>query len=475
MSLSSTLYLFFLLLVFVVYYALPHRFRWCWLLVSGYFFYFTWQPLFVLLLAGSTGVAYGFGRLVKSTPSRIPLWLGIGLLLLPLLFFKYYAFLNHNLAVLLGWWAVQSPLPAWSPVVPIGISFYTFEAISYLIDVRRGYLKPVQHFGYFATYLAFFPTLTAGPIERAKRVLIQLQMPQPFRYKNAVAGLQLIAWGLFKKVVLANQIAFLIEPVFQQADTQTGARLYLALVLAPFQIFCDFSGYSDIALGSARMLGIRLMKNFDDRVYASTSRIEFWKGWHISLTSWFRDYVYFPLSKSLRSRSGLYVNLMVVYFLTGLWHGATWGYILWGLLNGLWLVAEHATKAQRQIFFRRFWPDLNAPAHRFLSTLLVFHAGAVMGVFLRAPSVEAAGSLLSGLFTENRWHGTNWELIKPFMPVLGGLFLMDLVNRQLKNRDFPELLGSLGGVRRWSVYLVLCLLILTFARVGESPFFYYQF
>ncbi|GAB3915787.1 MBOAT family O-acyltransferase [Larkinella terrae] len=475
MSLSSTLYLFFLLLIFFVYYLLPHRFRWMWLLLAGYFFYFTWQPFYLILLASSTTVAYVFGRLIKPSGSRFTLWLGIGLLLLPLLFYKYYAFLNQNLASLLGLWGEISPLPAWSPLVPIGISFYTFQAISYLIDIRRGYLKPALHFGYFATYLAFFPTLSAGPIERAKRVLTQLQTPQPFRYENAVAGLQLIAWGLFKKVVLANHIAGLIDPVFIQPDAYSGPVLYLSLVLVPLQIFCDFSGYSDIALGSARMLGIRLMRNFDDRVYASTSRIEFWKGWHISLTSWFRDYVYFPLSKQLRSRTGLYINLLIVYFLTGLWHGATWGYILWGLLNGLWLVAEHATKEQRQAFFRRIWPDLNTPLHRFLSTLLAYHVGMFTSAFLRAPSIGATGSLLGGLFSKNRWHLTDVVNLKPFLPILVALGLMDFINRKLQNRELPELVASYGGLSRWSFYLIVCILILTFGRISDSPFFYYQF
>ncbi|GAB3909463.1 MBOAT family protein [Larkinella knui] len=475
MSLSSILYLFFLLLVFAVYYALPHRFRWSWLLLAGYFFYFTFHPLFLILLVVSTSVAYGFGRLVKPSQSRLLLGSGVGLLLLPLLFFKYYAFLNQNLTSLLGFWGHSSPFPSWAPLVPVGISFYTFQAISYLIDIRRGYLKPERHFGYFATYLAFFPTLSAGPIERAKRLLTQLHTPQPFRYENAVAGLQLIAWGLFKKVVIANQLAALLDPVFAQPQSQSGLVLYSALIFAPFQIFCDFSGYSDIARGSARMLGLHLMRNFDDRVYASSSRIEFWKGWHISLTSWFRDYVYFPLSKSLRSRTGLYMNLLVVYFLTGLWHGATWGYILWGLLNGLWLVAEHATKAQRQSFFRRLWPDLNAPAHRFLSTLLVFHAGALMGVFLRAPTVGAAGAFLTGLVSANRWEVSAIGGVKPFIPVVLGLLLMDIVNRRLNGRELPELLASYHGLPRWSFYLALCILILTFGRITDTPFFYYQF
>jgi alginate O-acetyltransferase complex protein AlgI len=475
MSLSSTLYLFFLLLVFLVYYTLPHRFRWVLLLVAGYFFYFTFQPLFLILLALSTSVAYVFGRLVKQSKSPLVLRLGIGLLLLPLLSFKYYAFLNQNLTELLGWWGTSSPFPFWSPVVPIGISFYTFQAISYLIDIRRGYLKPEPHFGYFATYLAFFPTLSAGPIERAKRILTQLQTPQPFRYENAVAGLQLIAWGLFKKVVIANQITALIDPIFNHPETKSGWLLYIAMLLAPIQVFCDFSGYSDIALGSGRMLGIRLMQNFDDRVYASTSRTEFWKGWHISLTSWFRDYLFFPLSKHLRTRIGLYINLMMVYFLTGLWHGATWGFILWGLFNGLWIVAEQATKPQRQTFFRRFWPDMNAPLHRFLSTLLVFHAGALMGIFLRAPSINAAWSFITGLFYGSHWQLNAISSLKPFLPVVLGLLLMDFVNRRMKGRELPELLASYGGFPRWSFYLALCILILTFGRIGDTPFFYYQF
>jgi alginate O-acetyltransferase complex protein AlgI len=205
MSLSSTLYLFFLLLVFLVYYTLP-------IVFAG--FYCLLPVIFSISLFNHFPDSAGLVdqcclrvcRLVKQSKSPLVLRLGIGLLLLPLLSFKYYAFLNQNLTELLGWWGTSSPFPFWSPVVPIGISFYTFQAISYLIDIRRGYLKPEPHFGYFATYLAFFPTLSAGPIERAKRILTQLQTPQPFRYENAVAGLQLIAWGLFKKVVIANQI-----------------------------------------------------------------------------------------------------------------------------------------------------------------------------------------------------------------------------------------------------------------------------
>lgn len=475
MSLSSLIYVLFLLLVFVVYYALPHRGRWLWLLVSSYVFYFTWQPLFSFLLAASTGVTYGFGWLIHRNKSPRMLWTGIGILLLPLLFCKYYTFFNDNLRQFLGLWGKPSPLPAFNLIVPVGISFYTFQAISYLIDIRRNYLQPERHPGYLATYLAFFPTLTAGPIERAKSVLNQLKKPRTFQEQDAVAGLQLIAWGLFKKVVIANPIAELVEPVFAQPGAYGGLVLYSALVLAPFQLFCDFSGYSDIAQGSGRMLGIRLMKNFADRVYASTSRVEFWKGWHISLTTWFRDYVYFPLSRYLRTRNGLYLNLMIVYFLTGFWHGATWGFILWGVFNGLWLVAEHATKPRRQALFQRIWPDLNAPMHRFLSTLLVFHAGAVMGIFLRAPSLPAANRFIGRLLTLDNWHLEIIGGMRSFLQIVLALILMDVVNRRLTVQPLPDVLDRQPTPIRWSLYLVLCLLVLTFGRTGFAQFFYYRF
>ncbi len=475
MSLSSLVYIIFLLVVFVLYYALPHRFRWVLLLAASYFFYLTWQPLYALLLLSSTGVAYAFGRMLRSKDRRGLLILGIALLLLPLFFFKYYAFLNQNLSLVMATVGWVNFLPGYSFLLPVGISFYTFQAISYLVDVWRGYLKPEKHFGLFALYLAFFPTLSAGPIERAKSMLGQFKTPQVFRYDEAVAGLQLIGWGLFKKLVIANHIVGLIDPVFAQPDAYGGLLLYLTLILSPFQIFCDFSGYSDIAIGSGRLLGFRLTKNFDDRVYAATSRIQFWQGWHKSLTTWFRDYVYFPLGKRMPTRRGLYLTLLIIYFLTGLWHGASWGFILWGLTNGIWLVGEHWSKERRKAVFSRIWPDLNAPLHRLLSTLLVFHVGAMMGVFLRTQTFAGAMVYYRQLFAwPNGSLNGEWGYVKPVL-IFVGLLVMDGVNRWLDGREISDLLATRDPIWRWSFYIALCVLILTLGRTDRLDFFYYQF
>lgn len=478
MSFTSVFYLLFLGLVTTVNYLLPAKYRSYWLLSAGYFFYLTWQPLFLIVLLCVTLCSFQFGRKIaavtdKNSKKR---WLifSVLTLLLPLVFFKYHNFLNDNLARILARIYLTNPVPNQPYLVPLGISFFTFQAVSYVADIYRGYLKPERQIGKFALYLAFFPTLLAGPIERAKSMLKQIHNPAKFDPENIRAGLQLILWGVFKKLVIADRISDFMKTAYSQPENMSGVLIYFAVVFSVFQFFCDFSAYSDIAVGSARLFGIKLSKNFDDRVYAAPSREMFWQGWHRTLTAWLRDYVFFPLSRRIKNRARLYLNLLIVYFLVGLWHGATWGFIIWGLLNGVWLVLENATKTWRRKLFAGINTD--GRTFNFFAWLLVFHAGAVFGVFFRTETVQEALDFLGNLANPNENLLGSWE-IRNCAVTIALLILMDLINRQIPaGENFDVFINNQKMWLRWLIYIVLAELILRYAfAFGDARFLYFQF
>ena len=480
MSFISVYYLVFLASVTVFYYLLPAKYRTLWLLGASYFFYLTWQPAFLPVLIGVTAAAYLFGQKLApiSDPKRKKKWLAgsVTVLLLPLAFFKYYNFLNENLAAFVSRFSFDSAFFNQPYLVPLGVSFFTFQAVSYVVDIYRGYLAPEKSVSKFALYMAFFPTLLAGPIERAKAILNQLDKPAEFEYQNFRAGLQLILWGVFKKVVLADRMADFLNRVYAEPGNFQGLIIYLAAVLTMLQVFCDFSAYSDIAVGSARMVGIELTKNFDDRVYAAESREIFWKGWHRSLTAWMRDYVFFPLSRRRKNKTALYANLVVVYFLIGLWHGPTWGFVTWGLLNGLWLVGENASKAWRQKFFANIGIDTSGRIFNFLAWLLIFHVGGFFGVFFRTETPLRAFNFLGNLANRNANLIASPEL-RACLLTIGLLFLMDLINRRIPpNRNFDAFIGTQPVWLRWGIYILLAELILRYIYVFDNaPFVYFNF
>lgn len=480
MSQTSFLYLIFLALVGFGYYAL-RKARWQngWLLLCSYLFYASWQPLFCVLLFVVSLFTYGAGLFLASRPQKAqPLLLGwmISILLTPLFLFKYF---NGWQQVLLDWWGYLPPghTAAWQPlVIPLGISFFTFVAIGYLIDIKRGYLQPEKNWLHFATFLAFFPTIMAGPIERAKSMLPQLKQQRLFAYENVQAGAQLILWGFFKKIVIADRLNYFINGMYEQPSTQPGIFIYLAIMLSGIQIFCDFSAYSDIAVGTGRMLGIQVSKNFHDRVYAAPSREIFWKGWHRSLTSWLRDYVFFPLSKGNTSKTRLYANLMMVYLLVGLWHGASWGFVAWGLLNGLWLVGENASKKWRLRFFSSLGINTEGRIYHFCGWLLVFHAGAFIGLFFRTTEWTNLVAILKSLGNSNQHFTLNY-----YYPVLAGALLftlvLEVVSRQIPaNQNMDAALRHKPKIVRWIFYVLLSVSILRFFEVYHaSSFLYYNF
>lgn len=477
MSFVSVFYLLFLAFTATVYYLLPDKCRSLWLLAVSYFFYFTWQPVFLIVLLGVTFLSFIFGQKIDRTVDKAKKksWLAASIivLLLPLAFFKYYNFLDENLTRFLSLFALEYEALAQPYLVPLGISFFTFQAISYVIDIYRGYLKPESRIGKYAVYIAFFPTVLSGPIERAKTVLNQLENPVAFDYQNIRSGLQLILWGVFKKVVLANRMLDFIEKAYNQQQEFPGALIYLAIIFSGLQLFCDFSAYSDIAVGSARMFGIKLTKNFDDRVYAAPSLEIFWKGWHRSLTNWLRDYVFFPLSRRVKTNSRLYLNIIIVYLLVGLWHGATWGFLTWGLLNGLWIVAENASKAGRARLFSHLRIDSNGRFFHFAAWLLIFHAVVIFGVFFRTETPFQAFAFIENINNSNANLLAHPET-KSCLIVIIFLVFMDWINRKIpKNANFDAFIGKQKIWFRWGIYLLLSEAILRYIYIFDNAAFAY--
>ncbi|MBW2967124.1 MBOAT family protein, partial [Candidatus Woesearchaeota archaeon] len=351
MLFNSIHFLVFFPVVIVLYYSLAHKHRWILLLISSYYFYMSWKAEYVILIMISTLVDYIAGLQIFRSQSvvRKRLFLVLSILTnIGLLFaFKYFNFFSDSVREILQVFTIQLNPLTLKVLLPVGISFYTFQTLSYTIDVYRGRIMPEKHLGIFAVYVSFFPQLVAGPIERAKNLLPQFYRKVDFDYVLVVAGLKLMLWGFFKKVVIADRLAIMVDYIYGDVTGFTGLSLIIATVFFAFQIYCDFSGYSDIAIGAAQVMGIRLMDNFK-RTYLATSASDFWRRWHISLSSWFRDYIYIPLGGNRLSRFRGCLNILVVFLVSGLWHGANWTFVLWGLLHGIYLTASAITAEFRR-------------------------------------------------------------------------------------------------------------------------------
>jgi D-alanyl-lipoteichoic acid acyltransferase DltB (MBOAT superfamily) len=397
-------------------------------------------------------------------------------------FFKYFNFFRENLvavARLLGW---NLPIEALAIVLPIGLSFHTFQAMSYTIEVYRGIQRAEHHFGIFALYVMFFPQLVAGPIERPQNLLHQFRELHYFDYDRVTSGLKLIAWGLFKKTVVADRLALFVNRVYATPAQFDGPILALATLAFAFQIYCDFSGYSEIAVGSARVMGFRLMQNFD-RPYHARSIAEFWRRWHISLSTWFRDYLYFPLGGNRVNPARWGANILVVFLISGLWHGANWTYVVWGGLHGLYLVGGTATGNLRQRLIR--WTRLAAhpPLHSLLRVLCTFSLVCVTWIFFRAASPSKAWLVCWRSFT-------GWsELLHPGRlttqldaVVLSWLALgcfstvvMELVEAWRARPGAVIALNTCPWWLRWGLYYGLAGALFFLHASDAGQFIYFQF
>jgi D-alanyl-lipoteichoic acid acyltransferase DltB (MBOAT superfamily) len=392
-------FLFFLTAVTAAYFALPHRFRWALLLAASCVFYMTFIPAYILILLGTIAIDYFAAiRIEDSLRPDIRkryLFLSVLSVCAILFVFKYFNFFNSNVEVLARAIRWNYPIKNLRIILPIGLSFHTFQSLSYVIEVYRGRQKAERHFGLYALYVMYFPQLVAGPIERPQNLLHQFKEVRRFDWQRVQDGLFLTLWGLFKKVVVADCLAIYVSAVYDSATRQSGASLLLATYFFAVQIYGDFSGYSDMARGISRLYGIELMKNFETP-YFSRSIGEFWSRWHISLSTWFKDYVYIPLGGNRVPPLRNAFNLMAVFLVSGLWHGANWTFLIWGGLHGLFLIGERCAQAVggRLRAWTGWAEHATGPLWSAAKLLLTFHLVVLSWVFFRAPNLASAALIL---------------------------------------------------------------------------------
>jgi alginate O-acetyltransferase complex protein AlgI len=484
MLFNSFHFLVFFPIVVGLYYALPQKFRWILLLIASYYFYMSWKAEYIILIVASTLVDFGAGLAIENADSkkRKKLWLFLSLFVnLGLLFtFKYWDFFNESIRDTLNLFSIQFDPSTLKLLLPVGISFYTFQTLSYTIDIYYGKIKPIKHLGIFATYVSFFPQLVAGPIERAKHLIPQFYNKVVFEYERVKNGLLLMLWGFFVKIVIADRLAILVNTVYKHDDSHnylldhTGASLFIASFFFMFQLYLDFSAYSNIAIGAARVLGFDLRSNFR-RPYWATSISDFWHRWHISLSTWFRDYVYIPLGGNKRGVKRHLINLLITFVLSGVWHGASWNFVLWGLLNGIFLIA--------QVFIDRRKTSTK-PKTSFLKRLL--QSGVVMLlwggslIFFRAQTFDDAIYVFQNISLtgwDNLYElGLTASEFKFVFYCLVSIYILDYIQEK---KDLYKFLASRNIVIRFAVYITAILMIIYLGAYGEevsdNQFLYFQF
>lgn len=492
MNFNSLEYILFLAANILLYYILPGRFRNWLLLLSSYYFYMCWNPKYALLMLLSTVTTYACGLLVaKGLWGRRRLWLALSFVvnLSILFFFKYYNFASSLFTRLSGLLGLGISSPLLDVLLPVGISFYTFQALGYTVDVYRGDVKAERNFIDYALFVSFFPQLVAGPIERSGNILHQLKEVHRFSVDNLREGMLPVLWGLFKKVVLADNLAVMVNTVYNSPGEHTGPQMVVATAAFALQIFCDFSAYSDIAIGSAKMLGFDLMENFHCP-YLATSIQDFWRRWHISLSSWFKDYLYFPLGGSRCSKPRRILNLLIVFTVSGIWHGAALTFVAWGLLNGLYQAVSILLRPMRDKLFKLLRVPDRAWWLTTLRVIVTFSLTCLAWVLFRASSLTEALTVyraifswiahlpqlgLSGIFSAGGGLGVSLKTLC----MLGGFSVLTLIADWLiTERGFFRRLNR-GVVLRYCVYFCLIAAVLIFGSYGTGydpqDFAYFQF
>lgn len=481
MLFNSLQYLIFFPIVVGGYFLIPYRFRWILLLMASYYFYMAWKPAYIILIIISTLIDYFAGIMMGSTDDqkKRKKYLALSLVSnLSLLFlFKYFNFFNDSAKTVLEYFNIPFYLPQFKLLLPMGISFYTFQTMSYSIDVYKGVIKPEKHLGIFALYVTFFPQLVAGPIERSENLLPQFREKHDFDYDLATNGLKLMAWGLFKKVVVADRIAILVNTVYNNVHDYTGIPLILATVLFAFQIYCDFSGYSDIAIGSAQVMGYRLMVNFR-RPYFSKSISEFWRRWHISLSTWFKDYIYIPLGGNRVSKWRWQLNLVIVFLVSGLWHGASWTFVVWGAIHGFYQIFSIWTSNIRKRIVKLIGLDKVPLLYKALQIVITFILVCFGWIFFRANNISDAIYIVRNMFTNignsvpiDQLGLDSFQLKVAFISI----GVMELVHLIQEKKSIREIISTKPIWIRWSLYYILILWIILLGTFGSQEFIYFQF
>lgn len=408
MLFNSLEFLIFLPIVLLIYFILPGKIRYIWLLISSYYFYACWNYKHLLLLFVTTVITYVGGRLLefcntnigeadrRAKRKKLIVTLGILSNLGILCYFKYTNFFIENVQALLSTAGIELKLSSIDVLLPVGISFFTFQALSYLIDVYRGDIYAEKNFLRYALFVSFFPQLVAGPIERSKNLLKQLSKPVNFCWENIKEGFWLMLYGFFLKVVLADRMAIYIDTVYGNYEKYQGIYLIVAALFFSLQLYCDFYGYSVIAMGTAKMMGYQLIDNFE-APFLSTSIEELWRRWHISLNTWFRDYLYIPLGGNKKGIFRQYINKIIVFFISGLWHGANWSFIIWGMLNGFYQMIGSMLKPVRNTCVKVLGLRRETFSHKLYQRIITFLLFSFSGIFFRAFTVEEAFGIIKNI------------------------------------------------------------------------------
>ena len=484
MLFNSFEFLIFFPVVTFLYFLLPHRFRSLHLLLASCVFYMAFIPVYILILLGTIVIDYVAGILIENAQGAqrkryllMSLVANIGVLAV----FKYYNFFIDNINVVFHSVSSHYTLSYLGIILPLGLSFHTFQAMSYTIEVYRGNYPAERHFGIYALYVMFYPQLVAGPIERPLNILHQFREKHRFSYELATSGLRLMAWGLFKKVVIADRLAVLVNQVYDNPHQHQGLPLVLATLFFAIQIYCDFSGYSDMALGSARVMGFRLMTNFN-RPYLARTIADFWKRWHISLSSWFRDYLYISVGGNRVSIPRRYFNLFLVFLVSGFWHGANWTFIIWGALHGTYQIVGLLTRSfrQRLTSFLPTWFDHGLDVA--LTGALVTFAW----IFFRAHSFSDAWYVITHMLAPSHavaegvdrygrlsvyltYSRQEWLFM---VAGVGTLLAFELAQHRY---DIEALLVRQSAGLRWTTYFALVIAIAGCGAFEKVQFIYFQF
>lgn len=500
MLFNSVHFLLFFPAVLLTFHLLPRTAKPLWLLLCSYYFYMSWNAKYALLLLFSTVVTYGCALAIEKVsgthapndPSgirlkRLILGAGIGSNLAILFFFKYLNLFFDVIVSLGECIGITVSAPAWDLLLPVGISFYTFQAIGYTVDVYRNHVAAEKNFIRYALFVSFFPQLVAGPIERSSNLIAELQNMRRPDWTAFRRGFVTMIWGFFLKMVIADRIAIFVDAVYASDTDLSGAYILAATVLFAFQIYCDFAGYSIIAQGAAQTLGIRLMDNFHTP-YLSTSVRKFWRRWHVSLSSWFRDYLYIPLGGSRRGTARTYLNLLIVFAVSGLWHGAEWSFVVWGLLNGMFQIAEDLLDRTAKKLCRTKSPTRTASlGEQITRTLLTFALVDITWIFFRADTINTAIRLIRNLlFHFDAWvlfdqsiysFGLSQQEFSVMLSGIGILLFSDIM--AYRGCRLSDLLEAQPLVFRWTVYILSILAIVVFGVWGTNydaaGFIYFQF
>lgn len=481
MSFDSSIFILFMVIVFIIYWSINSKYRWILLLLASYYFYMSWDIKGISLIIFTTILSYSSARLMERTNKKkkrkLILFLTLVIILGILFFFKYFNFFSNTTRKIFMLFSIKLHPMTLKLFLPIGISFYTFQTIAYLVDVYRENIKSEKHLGKYAIFISFFPQIVSGPIGRANSLLPQINSEHIFNYEKVTYGLKQIAWGVFKKFAIANTLSIYVDKIFNDVHNYKGFSLVIVSLFFTLQIYCDFSGYSDIAIGLAKLLDIDLITNFKSPYFSSSIK-EFWSRWHISLSTWLRDYIYIPLGGNRCSKLKNKMNLIITFLVSGLWHGANWTFIFWGGIHGIAQVIENLfNKGKKHI-------NESKNIKWFIKVILVILFCNLAWIFFRANSISDAkyifANMLKGIENPTAYiiNGQlDLQLNKiQFLILFISILLLGIFDFISLKKDVISLVSNMSLIIRWTIYLLLIIITIVLIPVSvNSGFIYAQF